>query len=107
MDDEQEFKSRVRISTRSFQYILNIMFLDIEKIPTNLNTFSIKPDRQLSITLHQLANGCTYSTLANLFGVSVFLASETSNKVAKALVDHIYDPFVKMPDNDGEWWERE
>ena len=83
------------------------MFLDIEKIPTNLNTFSIKPDRQLSITLHQLAHRCTYSTLANLFGVSVFLASETCNKVAKALVDHIYDPFVKMPDNDGEWRERE
>ena len=76
----------------------------IEKNPTNLNIFAITPNRQLVLT--RLVRGCSNSTLADLFGVPVSLTSETFNILAKILLAHVYDQFVKMPDN-GEDWESE
>ena len=76
----------------------------IEKNATNLNIFAITPNGQLVLT--RLVRGYSNSTLADLFGVPVSLTSETFNIPAKILLAHVYDQFVKMPDN-GEDWESE
>ena len=41
--------------------------------------------------------------MADLFGVPLFLASETFNKLVETLVAHVYDQFVKMSHNDQDW----
>ena len=54
----ERVKYRLRMSTASFQCILNILTPDIEKKnPTNLDMFSITPDRQPSFAInsHQYA----------------------------------------------------
>ena len=58
----ERVKYRLRMSTASFQCILNILTPDIEKKnPTNLDMFSITPDRQLALIRYQFALVSLYS----------------------------------------------
>ena len=76
---EEEFKKRLRIKRETFEYIIGEIRLDIQKEPTNFKSNPTSVDRQLAITLYRLAHGCSFSTLSDLFGVSISLASETFN----------------------------
>ena len=55
------------------------------------------------MTLYTFATGCTYSTLSDLFGVSVSAANKVFNKVCRVLVAKLYDRFVYLPSADAEW----
>ena len=48
-------------------------------------------------TLYRLAHGCSFSTVADLFGVSISIAAQTFNKVTRVLVAQLYDTFVILP----------
>ena len=61
------------------------------------------PEQQLGLTLYRLAHGCSFSTVADLFGVSISLAGQTFNKVFRVLVAQMYDIFVLLPQNQAEW----
>ena len=61
------------------------------------------PEQQLGLTLYRLAHGCSFSTVADLFGVSISLAGQTFNKVTRVLVARMYDTFVVLPKNQTEW----
>ena len=53
--------------------------------------------------MYRLGHGVSYSTLSELFGVSISLASETFNKVCRVLVAASYDQYVTLPKTDEEW----
>ena len=65
---DEDFKNKSRINHETFNFVL-------KNIHANLKPFPTPPDRQLSMTLYRFATGCTYSTLPDLFGVSVSAAN--------------------------------
>ena len=71
--------------------------------PTNLKPNPTSPDRQLALTIYRLDTGCTYSTLSDLFGVSVSAASKSFNKICQLMVVSLYDRYVRLPTTDEEW----
>ena len=66
----------MRINRTTFNFIIDGIYEDIVLTPTNLEPNPTSPDRQLALTIYGLATGCTYSTLSDLFGVSVSAASK-------------------------------
>ena len=62
---------------------------DIKKQPVNLKPFPTTPEQQLGLTLYRLAHGCSFSMVADLFGVSISLAGQTFNKVTRVLVSRM------------------
>ena len=52
--------------------------------------------RQLALTLYRLGHGASFTTLSQLFGVSISLASVTFNKVCRVLVETLYSKYVMM-----------
>ena len=80
---------------------------NIEKQPTNLKPFPATPEQQLGLTQHRIAHGCSFSTVADLFGVSISLAGQSFDKVTHVLVAQIYDTFVVLPKNQTWEWETE
>ena len=83
--------------------ILDVIAPYIFKKPTNLNSKPIIVDRLLGLTLYRVGHGVSYSTLSQLFGVSISLAGKTFNKVCRVLVAASYDQFVTLPKTDEEW----
>ena len=99
---EEEFKKRLRIKRETFEYIIGEIRLDIQKEPTNFKPNPTSVDRQLANTLYRLAHGCSFSTLSDLFGVSISSASETFNYVCRVLVSRLYDRHVRLPETEEE-----
>ena len=83
--------------------ILDVVAPYIFKKPTNLSPEPISVDRLLGLTLYRVGHGVCYSTLSQLFGVSISLASETFNKVCRVLVAASYDQYVMLLKTDEEW----
>ena len=54
-------------------------------------------------TLYRLAHECSFSTVADLFGVSISIAGQTFDKVTRVLVARLYDTFVVLPKNQAQW----
>ena len=101
--NEKQFKKHFRITRYSFNHVLNIVSPFIKKTPTNLCPNPTTPATQLGLTLYRLAHGTSHLTNGALFGVSEELACVTFNNVCKDLVTHMYDEYVKLPDD----WEVE
>ena len=99
---DEDFKSKIRINRETFNFVLNEIHDDIDMSPTNLEPFPTPPDRQLAITLYRFATGCTYSSLSDLFDVSVSAANKFFNKVYRVLVAKLYDRFAYLPSADVE-----
>ena len=73
------------------------------KEETNLIQHPIGVNRQLGLTLYRLGHGASFTTLSQLFGVSISLASVTFNKVCRVFVATLYNIFVKLPRTIKEW----
>ena len=93
---DEDFKSKIRINSETFNFVLNEIHDNIVMSPTNLKPFPTPPDRQLAMIIYRFANGCTYLTLSDLFGVSVSAANKFFNKVCRVLVAKLYDRFVYL-----------
>ena len=65
--------------------------------------FPIEPHRQVGITLYRCAHGCTFSTVADIFGVSMSLAEQVLASVSRELIRNLFTEFVKMPNTEEEW----
>ena len=100
--DDDGFKHRVRLSRESFLVLLEKMTPFISKEPTLMVPEPIEPHRQLGLTLYRLAHGVSYSTISDLFGVSMSLAERTFNDVTKIFSRELYGEYVKLP-NEDEW----
>jgi hypothetical protein len=101
--DNEQFKSRVRLTRESFEYIFTVIGPSIAKTPTNLVPNPIETHGQLGLTLYRLAHGSSYQVLEDVFGVSKALASETFNIVIRVLVAKLYDQLVVLPQTEDEW----
>ena len=99
----EEFKKQVRIQHETSDVILNIVEPYVTKKETNLNQHPVSVNRQLGLTLYRLGHGASFTTLSQLFGVSISLASVTFNKVCRVLVATLYNRYVKLPRPDEEW----
>ena len=99
----EEFKKQVRIQRKTFDMILNIVEPYLTKEETNLNQHPISVNRQLGLTLYRLGHWASFTTLSQLFGVSISLASVTFNKVCRVLAATLYNRYVKLPQTDEEW----
>ena len=97
---EEDFKAKMRINRATCNFILDGIYEDIILTPTNLKPNPTSPDRQLALTIYRLATGCTYSTLPDLFGVSVSAASKFFNKICRLMVISLYDRYACLPTND-------
>ena len=93
----------MRINRATCNFILDGIYEDIILTPTNLKPNPTSPDRQLALTIYRLDTGCTYSTLSDLFGVSVSAASKSFNKICQLMVVSLYDRYVRLPTTDEEW----
>ena len=100
---EEDFKPKMRINRTTFNFILDGIYEDIILTPTNLKPNPTSPDRQLALTIYRLATGCTYSTLSDLFGVSVSAASKFFNKICRLMFVSLYDLYVRLPTTDKEY----
>ena len=100
---EEDFKAKMRINRATFNFILDGIYEDIILTPTNLKPNPTSPDRQLALTIYRLATGCTYSTLSDLFGVSVSAASKFFNKICRLMVVSLYDRYVRLSTTGKEW----
>ena len=100
---EEDFKPKMRINRTTFNFILDGIYEDIILTPTNLKPNPTSPDRQLALTIYRLSTVCTYSTLSDLFGVSVSAASMFLNKICGLMVASLYDRYVLLPTTDEEW----
>ena len=100
---DEDFKSKIRINSETFNFVLNEIHDNIVMSPTNLKPFPTPPDRQLAMIIYRFANGCTYLTLSDLFGLSVSEANKVFNKVCRVLVAKFYDRFIYLPSTDAEW----
>ena len=78
--DECEFKQRLRVTRETVNIILDHIREDLKNRPTNLKPFSTTPEQQLGLTLYRPARECSFSTVADLFGVSISLAVQTFEK---------------------------
>lgn len=87
--NDEAFKKRLRINQAIFQFILGEVRDKLIKEPT---LFKLSPDTQLAICLNQLAHGCTYSTVGDLFGVAESTAGVIFNQVCKILVSTFLRP---------------
>ena len=101
--DNSQFKHRLRVSTETFELMLQRIEIYIVKEPTNVVPFPIEPHRQLGITLYRCAYGCTFSTVADLFGVSMSLTEQVFASVSRELIRNLFTEFVKMPNTEEEW----
>ena len=97
---EEDFKAKMPINRTAFNFILDGIYGDIILTPTNLKLNPTSPDRQLALTIYRLATGCTYSTLSDLFGVSVSAASKFFNKICRLMFVSLYDLYVRLPTTD-------
>ena len=100
---EDDFKAKMRINRTTFNFIFDGIYEDIILTSTNLKQNPTSPDRQLALTIYRMGIGCTYSTLSDLFGVSVSAASTFFNKICRLMVVSLYDRYVRLPTTDEEW----
>ena len=86
----------MRFNRTTFNFILDGIYEDINLTPSNLKPNPTSPDRQVALTIYQLATGCTYSTLSDLFGVSVSAASKLFNKICRLMFVSLNDRYVRL-----------
>ena len=94
---------RILKDFKTFNFILDGIYKGKVLTPTNLKANPTSPDQQLVLTIYQLATGCTYLTLSDLFGVSVSTTSKFFNKKCQQMIVSTYDRYVRLPTTDKEW----
>ena len=95
--DDSQFNHRLRVSREAFELMIQTIEIYIVKEPTNMVPFPIEHHRQLGITLYRCAHMCTFSAVADLFGVLMSLAEQVFASVLRELIRNLFTEFVKMP----------
>ena len=101
--DNEQFKSKFRHTKDNFNIILNRTEASIVKMPTNLVSGPIEPNRQLGLIIYKSAHGCTFTVIDNAFGIFESLATQTFNHAVRDLVVNRFYEYVKMPSTEQEW----
>ena len=101
--DNEQFKSKFRLTKNNFKIILNRKEASIVKTPTNLVPEPTEPNTQLRLTIHKLAHSCTFTVISDVYGICESLGTQTFNHVARKLVVNLFDEYVKMSSTEQKW----
>ena len=101
--DNEQFKSKFRLTKDNFNIILNRIEASIVKMPTNPVPEPIEPNRQLGLTIYKLAHSCIFTFIDNILWISESLPTQTFNHVVRQLVVNLFHEYVKMPSIEREW----
>jgi hypothetical protein len=82
---EAEFRGHFRLSTSTYQYMCNILSLDLlPKAPGGFEV--VPPEKQLLLFIHYIANeGTSIRTMALLFGIAESTVQKIVYNVSKAI----------------------
>ena len=75
---DKQFKKRFRVNQNTFHYLLQNIEESIKRETTRFKE-PVAPEIQLALTLYRLAHGCSFATVADLFGIGVSTACKTFN----------------------------
>lgn len=89
-NDGGHFKTLCRMTPELFQTVLNLVAPKIEKQDTNYRK-AIPAKERLALTLHFLATGNSYSSLAYMFKVSKQSISSIIPEVCNALIEVLHE----------------
>ena len=64
--DNEQFKSKFRLTKDNFNIILNRIEASIVEMPTNPVPEPIEPNRQLGLTIYKLARSCIFTFIDNI-----------------------------------------
>ena len=64
--DNEQFKSKFRLTKDNFNIILNRIESSIVKMPTNPVPEPIEPNRQLGLIIYKLAHSCIFTFIDNI-----------------------------------------
>ncbi|XP_038067665.1 protein ANTAGONIST OF LIKE HETEROCHROMATIN PROTEIN 1-like [Patiria miniata] len=93
---ESEFRSHFRLSTRTFEYILNVIHDALLPKAPGGPFEAVSPMKQLLIFLWYLANQITIRELALKFGVSESTVHKAIRRVSECLTDQ-RQRFIRWP----------
>ena len=92
--DNEQFKSKFRLTKDNFNIIVKRIEASIVKTPTNLVPEPIEPIAQISTRLYiQGYSRCSWN----------FRVPCNSNHVVRELVVNLFDDHIKMPSTEQEW----
>lgn len=94
--DDEQFRSRFRLSKLAFNYVLSLIEDDI-KTTTSWNS-AISPENRLLLTLNYYATGCFLGAIGDMSGVSKASVSRIVLNVSVAIAK-LRPKFVKFPSN--------
>lgn len=94
LEDASGFKKFCRLSTKDFEYLLNLVGPIISKRDTNYRD-AVPPHERLAVTLRFLATGDSYTSLMYLFKISKQLISRIVPEVCSALITTLGE-YVKV-----------
>lgn len=93
-DDAGHFKNFCRMTPENFDQLLNLVAPKIEKKNTNYRQ-AIPAKERLAITLHYLATGNSFTSLAYTFKVSKQLISSIIPEVCLAIIESLKE-YIKV-----------
>jgi len=100
--DAKAFANFTRLSPDLFFFLLDRIGPQITKKDTNWRK-ALKPELKLAITLRYLATGDSYKSLAYGFRVANNTISVFIPEVCQALIDHLSDEFMELPQEPEQW----
>ena len=98
------FKKYFRMTPANFDHLLSMVKHDLTKKDTNMRP-AIVPGLKLAITLHHLAEGSSYSSIAAHYRLGRSTVSEAINDTLKALWSALQPVYLKPPSGSEQWKE--
>lgn len=92
----------LRMSAKSFDCLLELIKPRIVKQNTQLRK-SIEPELKLAITIHHLAEGSTYQTIAHHYRLGKSTVSNIIYETCKAICDILQPLYMKEPQDAEKW----
>ena len=96
------FFNYFRIKPATFDYLLNIIRLDIAKRATFMR-LPISPELKLCVTLHHLAEGSSHTSIATHYGLGRSTVSNIIYETCEAIAKRLQPQHMPVPSSHEQW----
>jgi hypothetical protein len=96
------FHAQYRMTSHTFDYLLAIVGPRIRRQDTVMRK-AIDPETRLCVTLHFLATGMNFNSLAYIYALGRKTVSDMVYDCCEALWDMLCPIYLKPPTNHNEW----
>ena len=100
----QDLKDYIRLDKSHFDHLVDKLSTRLLKDDTQMRE-SIKPDEMCYLTLHYLASGETFRSLAFQFRVGRITVVRIINEVTMVIIEELGPEFLRTPKSTEEWLE--